>query len=124
MQLDIVQVITGLARLTKTESSVAIVSAVSDVMRHLRKSIHFTLDDANLGDDLRKWNRRFHEAVDECLIELSSKVALALSMFYILRLKLTCPLRFIPIFTFFQQKSLINVTSLQSLIFFFVSYEC
>ncbi|KAH6818785.1 hypothetical protein C2S51_002388 [Perilla frutescens var. frutescens] len=74
MQLDIVQVATALARLSKIQSSVAIVSAVSDVMRHLRKSIHNRLDDANLGDDLVKWNKKFHEVVDECLKVLSSKV--------------------------------------------------
>ncbi|KAL7097914.1 hypothetical protein ACP275_10G173100 [Erythranthe tilingii] len=74
MQLDIVQVATALARLTNVQSSVAVVGAVSDVMRHLRKSIHSSLDDANLGQDLIKWNRKFREAVDECLIELSSKV--------------------------------------------------
>lgn len=74
MQLDIIQVATALARLSKIQSSVAIVSAVSDVMRHLRKSIHNRLDEANLGDELIKWNGKFHEAVDECLRELSSKV--------------------------------------------------
>ncbi|KAG8367897.1 hypothetical protein BUALT_Bualt16G0120500 [Buddleja alternifolia] len=74
MQLDIVQVVTALVRLTKIQSSVAIVSAVSDIMRHLRKSIHCSLDDANLGDEVIKCNRKFHEVVDECLIELSSKV--------------------------------------------------
>lgn len=74
MQLDIVQVVTYLARLTKVQSSVAIVSAVSDIMRHLRKSIHYSLDDAKLGDQVINWNRRFHEVVDECLTELSSKV--------------------------------------------------
>ncbi|KAL8494007.1 hypothetical protein ACS0TY_024982 [Phlomoides rotata] len=74
MQLDIVQVATSLARLTKVKSSVAIVSAVSDIMRHLRKCIHSSLDDANLGSDLVKWNKKFHAAVDECLVELSSKV--------------------------------------------------
>ncbi|KAL0404913.1 UNVERIFIED_CONTAM: protein SEMI-ROLLED LEAF 2 [Sesamum radiatum] len=74
MQLDIVQVVTALARLAKIHPSVAIVSAVSDVMRHLRKGIHCSLDDANLGEDLIKWNRKYHEAVDECLVELSSKV--------------------------------------------------
>ncbi|KAK4412963.1 protein SEMI-ROLLED LEAF 2 [Sesamum alatum] len=74
MQLDIVQVVTALARLAKIHSSVAIVSAVSDVMRHLRKGIHCSLDDSKLGEDLIKWNRKYHEAVDECLIELSSKV--------------------------------------------------
>ncbi|GER57174.1 ARM repeat superfamily protein [Striga asiatica] len=74
MQIDIVQVVTALARLTRTQSSVAIVSALSDVMRHLRKSIHSSLDDANLGEEVIKWNKKFHEVVDECLTELSSKV--------------------------------------------------
>lgn len=74
IQLDIVQVVTVLARMSKVQSSVAIVSAVSDIMRHLRKSIHNRIDDANLGKDLVNWNKKFHEAVDECLIELSSKV--------------------------------------------------
>ncbi|XP_073306164.1 protein SEMI-ROLLED LEAF 2-like isoform X1 [Primulina huaijiensis] len=69
MQLDIVEVVTALARLTKIQSSIAIVSAVSDIMRHLRKSIHYSLE-----DDSIKWNRKFHEAVDECLTALSSKV--------------------------------------------------
>lgn len=74
MQLDIIQVATALARLSKIQSSVAIVGAVSDVMRHLRKSIHNRLDEATLGDELVQWNRKFHDAVDECLRELSSKV--------------------------------------------------
>lgn len=77
MQLDIVQVATSLARDTKTLASVSIIGAVTDVMRHLRKSIHYSLDDANLGADLIKWNRQFREAVDDCLIELSSKVSLS-----------------------------------------------
>ncbi|XP_042000565.1 protein SEMI-ROLLED LEAF 2-like [Salvia splendens] len=74
MQLDVVEVVTALARLTKMQSSVPIVSAVSDIMRHLRKSIHYSLDDASLGDKVIKWNRRFHQVVDECLTELTSKV--------------------------------------------------
>ncbi|XP_024975577.1 uncharacterized protein LOC112513521 [Cynara cardunculus var. scolymus] len=74
MQLGIVEVTTSLARETKKEASVAIVSAISDVVRHLRKSVQLALDDANLGADVIKWNKRFHEAVDECLVELSSKV--------------------------------------------------
>ncbi|KAL1554641.1 protein SEMI-ROLLED LEAF 2-like [Salvia divinorum] len=74
MQLDVVEVVTALAQLTKIQSSVPIVSAVSDIMRHLRKSIHYSLDDANLGDQVINWNRRFHEVVDECLTELTSKV--------------------------------------------------
>ncbi|KAF5737694.1 hypothetical protein HS088_TW13G00582 [Tripterygium wilfordii] len=74
MQLDIVAVTTFLAQHAKAESSLAIISAVSDVMRHLRKSIHCSLDDANLGPDVIKWNRNFQEAIDKCLTELSYKV--------------------------------------------------
>ncbi|KAH9648253.1 hypothetical protein KPL70_025516 [Citrus sinensis] len=47
---------TGLAFLVlkdmQVEPSVAIIGAVTDVMRHLRKSIHCSLDDANLGSDV------------------------------------------------------------------------
>lgn len=74
VQLDMVEVATSLARDTKILASVAIIGAVTDVMRHLRKSIHYSLDDADLGADLIKWNREFREAVDNCLVELSSKV--------------------------------------------------
>lgn len=76
MQLDIVEVTTSLARHAKVESSVAIIGAVSDVMRHLRKSIHCSIDDENLGADIIKWNRKFQETVDECLVQLSYKVSI------------------------------------------------
>lgn len=83
MQLDIVEVTTSLAQHAKVESSVAIIGAVSDVVRHLRKSIHCSLDDANLGADVIKWNKSFREAVDECLVQLTHKVDLTLdSKFY------------------------------------------
>uniref|UniRef100_A0A0V0IY41 Uncharacterized protein n=1 Tax=Solanum chacoense TaxID=4108 RepID=A0A0V0IY41_SOLCH len=74
MQLDIVQVVTSLAQTTKIHHSIALVSAITDIMRHLRKSIHYTHDDAKLGAELIKWNRLFQESVDECLVELSNKV--------------------------------------------------
>lgn len=76
LQLDIVEVCTSLAQQAKVQTSVAIVGAVSDVMRHLRKSIHCSLDDTNLGSDVTEWNRKFRDAVDECLVQLSYKVSL------------------------------------------------
>lgn len=78
MQLDIFKVTTSLAEHAKVGPSVAIIGALCDVMRHLRKSIHCSLDDANLGEDVIKWNKSFNEAVDQCLIQLSHKVALIL----------------------------------------------
>lgn len=74
MQLDIVELTTFLAQQAKVEASVPIIGAVSDMMRHLRKSIHCSLDDSNLGADVIKWNRRFSKLVDECLVQLSLKV--------------------------------------------------
>ncbi|KAH9678988.1 hypothetical protein KPL71_025927 [Citrus sinensis] len=68
MQLEIVDVTTSLIEHTKVEPSVAIIGAVTDVMRHLRKSIHCSLDDANLGADVIKFNRNFRESVDKCLV--------------------------------------------------------
>ncbi|XP_047330036.1 protein SEMI-ROLLED LEAF 2-like isoform X2 [Impatiens glandulifera] len=74
MQLDIIEVSTALARQTTIHSTVAMISAITDLMRHLRKSVHCSLDDANLGSDVIKWNRKFRELVDECLVEISHKV--------------------------------------------------
>ncbi|XAR68529.1 hypothetical protein NMG60_11003677 [Bertholletia excelsa] len=69
MQLDIVKVATSLVQKAKVDASVAIIGSITDVMRHLRKSIHHSLDDAKVGADLIKYNRKFQEAVDECLVE-------------------------------------------------------
>ncbi|XP_068342588.1 protein SEMI-ROLLED LEAF 2-like [Pyrus communis] len=74
MQLDIVDVATSLTREAKVQSSVAIIGALSDMMRHLRKSIHCSLDDSNLGAEVIEWNRKFQAAVDECLVQLIHKV--------------------------------------------------
>nr|KJB46323.1 hypothetical protein B456_007G360200 [Gossypium raimondii] len=74
MQLQIVEVTTSLARDSKVEPSVAILGAVSDVMRHLRKSIHCSLNDSNMGTEVINWNKYFKEAVDKCLVQLSHNV--------------------------------------------------
>lgn len=76
MQLEIVEVTTSLTRQANVQPSVAIIGAITDVMRHLRKSIHYSLDDANSAADVIKWNSKFQEAVDECLVELSHKVTI------------------------------------------------
>lgn len=74
MQIGIVQIAISLARVTKAQPSVQIVGAFSDMMRHLRKSIHCTLDDSELGDEVIQWNRKFYAVIDECLVQLSYKV--------------------------------------------------
>ena len=76
IQLDIVQVTSSLAQDAKVNPSVAMIGALSDVMRHMRKSIHCSLDDVNLGADIINWNRSFREVVDDCLVQLSHKVVI------------------------------------------------
>ncbi|KAH1073450.1 hypothetical protein J1N35_025778 [Gossypium stocksii] len=74
MQLHIVHVATSLAQQTKVQPSVAIIGALTDMTRHLRKSIHCSLDDSNLGAEVIEYNKNFQAAVDECLVQLSNKV--------------------------------------------------
>lgn len=74
MQLNIVEVATSLVQHTKIQPSVAINGAVSDLMRHLRRSIQCSLDDANQGTAIIKQSAKFQTAVDECLVQFSKKV--------------------------------------------------
>lgn len=75
MQLDIVHVATSLAQQTKVLSSVAIIGALSDMIRHLRKSIHCSLHDSTLGNEMIQYNLKFETAVEQCLVKLSQKVS-------------------------------------------------
>ncbi|KAL1324748.1 hypothetical protein AAHE18_13G113100 [Arachis hypogaea] len=74
MQLDIVGVISCVAQHTRSQQSVAIIGALSDMMRHLRKSIHCSLDDSSLGAEVIQWNQKYRQEVDECLVQLTTKV--------------------------------------------------
>ncbi|TKY53341.1 EFR3-like B [Spatholobus suberectus] len=74
IQLDIVEVVISLAQYAKVQPSVAIIGTVHDLMRHLPKSIHYSLDDSNLDIEIINWNKNFREAVDRCLVQLSNKV--------------------------------------------------
>lgn len=74
MQLNIVEVGTRLAEKLKTEPSIATMGAISDLMRHLRKSMRCVADDMNMGDEMVQWNNKFHAAVDDCLVQLCHKV--------------------------------------------------
>ncbi|URE05211.1 Cyclin-related protein [Musa troglodytarum] len=74
IQLNIVEVTASLAEQSKAQASVAIIGAITDLVKHLRKSMHCALGSENLGDDIVKWNNNFQTAVDECIIQLSKKI--------------------------------------------------
>jgi hypothetical protein len=74
MQLNILEVTSSLSETAKVEHSATIVSAISDIMRHLRKCMHSSLDEANLGTDAANCIRMVSVAVDKCLVQLTKKV--------------------------------------------------
>lgn len=58
MILDIIEVTARLAEHSKAQSSTAIMAAISDMVRHLGKSMQSLVSDAGPGDDMVKWNNR------------------------------------------------------------------
>ncbi|KAH7651082.1 putative transmembrane protein cmp44E protein [Dioscorea alata] len=74
MQLNIVQVTTSLAEHSKCQTSAPLVTAISDLVRHLRRTMQCALCSLDLGDDIIKWNNEFRAALDDCLVHLCKKV--------------------------------------------------
>ncbi|KAM0938135.1 hypothetical protein DsansV1_C23g0175011 [Dioscorea sansibarensis] len=74
MQLNIVEVTTGLVKHSRSQASVALLTAISDLVRHLRRTMHCALCNLDLGDDIIKWNNEFCAALDDCLVQLCKKV--------------------------------------------------
>uniref|UniRef100_N1QUP6 Protein EFR3-like protein n=1 Tax=Aegilops tauschii TaxID=37682 RepID=N1QUP6_AEGTA len=69
MILDIIEVTAHLAENSKAQSSTAIMAAISDMVKHLGKS----MQDESLGGE-NKWNDSYQKGVDECIIQMSRKV--------------------------------------------------
>ncbi|XP_042485763.1 protein SEMI-ROLLED LEAF 2-like [Macadamia integrifolia] len=74
MQIDIVNVTTHLAQNVKMQSSVAIIGAITDLMKHLHKCIQCSAGASSAGDDSNKCNTALHSKLEECLKQLSNKV--------------------------------------------------
>lgn len=74
MQINIIEITAILAQQSKSPPSVAIVGAISDLARHLRKSMHCSSEASNLSDDINNWNKSFQAAIEECLVQLAKRV--------------------------------------------------
>jgi len=72
MQLSLVEVATTLAEQSSAMASAATIGAISDLVRHLKRTFHITLGSKDL--ELVQWNEKFRKAIDECLVQLSKKV--------------------------------------------------
>lgn len=73
-QIDIVNVITQLAQNAKQEASVAIIGAISDLMKHLRRCMQYSAEASSPSDSLDKWNTELPSALEKCILQLSNKV--------------------------------------------------
>ncbi|XP_020242188.1 uncharacterized protein LOC109820429 isoform X1 [Asparagus officinalis] len=71
MQLDIVKVTTNLSKQSKVQISPSIIGAMTDLVKHLRRTMQSSCNDKDPGDGLIS---KFRIAVDECLVQLSKKV--------------------------------------------------
>lgn len=74
MQLNMINVATSLAQQSKPETSLANISTINDLVRHLRRSMQCTIDNIGLTEDTSKWSTKFQTAIEECLVQLSNKV--------------------------------------------------
>lgn len=77
MQLSIVEVAATLAEQSSATASPATIGAISDLVRHLKRTFHITLGSKDM--ELVKWNEKFRKGIDECLVQLSKKVHLPFS---------------------------------------------
>ncbi|XP_042398166.1 protein SEMI-ROLLED LEAF 2-like isoform X1 [Zingiber officinale] len=87
MQLNIIDVTTRLAENSQTKS-VSVIGAISDLARHLRKSMQNSVGMSEKGDAMIKLNIRFQSSIDQCLTQLSKKVGDAGPIFDIMAMML------------------------------------
>ncbi|TVU07713.1 hypothetical protein EJB05_41079 [Eragrostis curvula] len=73
MQLSVVEVAATLAEESNAPASASTIGAISDLVRHLKRTFHITLGSKDL--ELVKWNEKFRKAIDDCLVQLSKKVS-------------------------------------------------
>lgn len=74
VRINIINVTSYLSRQSNLEGSVALITAINELLRHLRKCIQVSIEASDLDDEAIKWNSLFHYAIEDCLKELTNKV--------------------------------------------------
>ncbi|KAK8967044.1 hypothetical protein KSP40_PGU008773 [Platanthera guangdongensis] len=73
-QLNVIKIATCLTEESKAQTSLSIINTISDIVRHLRRTIQSMIGSHELGDDMQKWSNNLQAAIDECLLQLTKKV--------------------------------------------------
>ncbi|KAI8012100.1 60S ribosomal protein L4 [Camellia lanceoleosa] len=72
-QIRIVNVTTQLAQNAKLEASVAIIGAITELMKQLRKCMQCSSEASSPSDSSDKWNTDLQSALEKCILQLSNK---------------------------------------------------
>ncbi|KAH9606882.1 hypothetical protein KSS87_019716, partial [Heliosperma pusillum] len=73
-QVNIIFVITRLAQFAKQQASVALIGALAELLRHLRKCIQYSTEASSSGSGADKLNGDLQSALENCISRLSSKI--------------------------------------------------
>ncbi|XP_058730020.1 protein SEMI-ROLLED LEAF 2-like isoform X1 [Vicia villosa] len=74
LQINITKTTTQLAQNMKQHASVAIIGAISDLVKHLRKCLQNLAASSSIGNDEYKLNTELQSALETCILQLSNKV--------------------------------------------------
>ncbi|RDY12681.1 Protein EFR3-like B, partial [Mucuna pruriens] len=74
LQINIINTATKLAQNVKQEASVAILGAISDLIKHLRKCLQNSAEASSIENDGFNLNTELQFALEMCILHLSSKV--------------------------------------------------
>lgn len=74
MKANIVEIIGNLARHSRSKPTIADIGSISDLLKHLRKSIQFTLESSVTIGYLIEDHQSLQTALEECLTELVKRV--------------------------------------------------
>ncbi|KAL9296510.1 hypothetical protein ACSQ67_022406 [Phaseolus vulgaris] len=74
LQINIINTATKLAQNVKQQASVAILGAISELIKHLRKSLQNSAEASSFENDVFKLNTELQFALEMCIFHLSNKV--------------------------------------------------
>ncbi|WVY99285.1 hypothetical protein V8G54_025355 [Vigna mungo] len=74
LQIDIIKTTTQLAQNVKQQASVAIIGAISDLVKHLRRCLQNLAEASSIGDATYRLNTELQSVLEMCILQLSKKV--------------------------------------------------
>jgi hypothetical protein len=83
LQIDIINIISQLAQNVKQQASVAIIGAISDLIKHLRRCLQNSAEASSTVNDAYKLNTELQSALEMCILQLSNKVCVLLPTLFI-----------------------------------------